>query len=103
MPMDLESSVLARGGGVAVLKILLATEAALKVLVELRLGGLLVRELVPDRLELLLFLWPRIMMPEKGRRMASERDVVPWTERTGSRTPALASSRRNPAQGESMY
>ncbi len=46
------------GGGVAILEILLSAVAALKVLVLglRRLGGLLLCEVVADRLELLLLL-----------------------------------------------
>ena len=41
---------------IAILEILLAAKAALEVPVELRLGGLLVGELVADRLQLFRFL-----------------------------------------------
>ena len=49
-------SVLPGSSSIAILEILLAAKAALEVPVELRLGGLLVGELVADRLQLFRFL-----------------------------------------------
>ena len=49
-------SMLPESSRIAILEILLTPKTALEVSVELRLGGLLVGELVADRLQLLRFL-----------------------------------------------